>query len=129
MVPDHYEGPTSGLVIAIRRFLPAVTNNVIITTNPGRTDPGESGIITVSNGTDIQWSTPTKLSFVSNSEINILGTVTIKAQGLGSLEINADERVMIGNADSVTSEGSTFSTNLGEITILTGSGASPRNVY
>ena len=130
VVPDHYEGPTSGLVItnqAISTNL--VTNNVIITTNPGGTDPGESGIITVFNGTDIQWSTPTKLSFVSNSEINILGTVTIKAQGLGSLEINADERVMIGNADSVTSEGSTFSTNLGEITILTGSGASARGTF
>ena len=132
VVPDQYEGPTSGLVItnqAISTNL--VTNNVIITTNPnpGGTDPGELGTITVFNGTDIQWSTPTKLQFISNSEIEILGTVTINAQGSGSLEINAEERVMIGNADSVTNEGSTFSTNLGEIIIRTGSGASARGTF
>ena len=132
VVPDQYEGPTSGLVItnqAISTNL--ITNNVIITTNPnpGGTDPGELGTITVFNGTDIQWSTPTKLQFISNSEIEILGTVTINAQGSGSLEINAEERVMIGNADSVTNEGSTFSTNLGEIIIRTGSGASARGTF
>ena len=132
VVPDQYEGPTSGLVItnqAISTNL--ITNNVIITTNPnpGGTDPGELGTITVFNGTDIQWSTPTKLQFISNSEIEILGTVTINAQGSGSLEINAEERVMIGNADSVTNEGSTFSTNLGEIIIRNGSGASARGTF
>ncbi len=132
VVPDQYEGPTSGLVITNQVISTnLVTNNVIITTdpNPGGTGPGEPGTITVFNGIDIQWNTPTKLQFISNSEIDILGTVTINAQGSGSLEINAEERVMIGNVDSGTNEGSTFSTNLGEIIIRTGSGASPRGTF